>query len=185
MHACMYVCMYACIMRVLRMLCAYVFGCTYACIMRVVCMHVWLHVCWYYTCLYVCMCVCVSVLMHACVHVCMYARVYVCMHECMHAWCIRLTVLMCFVVFEFCCCDLPQLPTPLWVLFCHGCTSYACMLTCSTVCIRIMYVLSCDIHTHTPARKSYTHFILYPFVSSIDIQTGIGMGISMNGTANV
>ena len=26
---------------------------------------------------------------------------------------------------------------------------------------------SCDIHTHTPAQKSYTNFILYPFVISI------------------
>ena len=25
--------------------------------------------------------------------------------------------------------------------------------------------LSCEIHTHTPAQKSYTTFVLYPFVA--------------------
>ena len=36
-------------------------------------------------------------------------------------------------------------------------------------------ILSCDIHTHTPAQISKTNIILYPFVTSI-LQTGLGTG---------
>ena len=48
--------------------------------------------------------------------------------------------------------------------------------------ITITKLLSCAIHTHTPARKSSTNFqLLYKFV----LQTGLGMGMGINGTAHI
>ena len=39
--------------------------------------------------------------------------------------------------------------------------------------------LSCDIHSNTPAQS----IILYPFLIKYVLQTGLGMGMGMNGTA--
>ena len=40
----------------------------------------------------------------------------------------------------------------------------ACAHVCESPCPCIRAPLSCDIHTHTPARKSYTDFLRYSFV---------------------
>ena len=44
--------------------------------------------------------------------------------------------------------------------------------------------MSCDIHTHSPAQKSYANFILYHLLFEDVLQTGLGMGMGMNGTAH-
>ena len=45
--------------------------------------------------------------------------------------------------------------------------------------------LGCGIHTRTPAQKSYTNFILYPFLLLKDaLRTGLGMGMGTNVTAH-
>ena len=54
----------------------------------------------------------------------------------------------------------------------------SCVLCSVGNCWAIM-CMSCDIHTHTPARKSYTNVLLYYLL----IQTISGMGMGMNVTA--
>ena len=43
--------------------------------------------------------------------------------------------------------------------------------------------MSCDIHTHTPASKSYTNFICIHLFYQFVLQTVLGMGMGMHVTA--
>ena len=46
-------------------------------------------------------------------------------------------------------------------------------------------LVSCAIYTHTPARKSSTNFQLYYLLYKFVLQIGLGMGMSINGTAQL
>ena len=67
-----------------------------------------------------------------------------------------------------------------------------CLLSCPTPWLPAGWLpmlwdptcLSCDIHKHTPAKKNYTDFRLYPFVYESVLQTVLGMGMGMNVTAH-
>ena len=45
--------------------------------------------------------------------------------------------------------------------------------------------MSCDIHTHTPARKNYTNLQLYYLLYKCVQQTVLGLGMGVNVTAHL
>ena len=66
--------------------------------------------------------------------------------------------------------------------------TYIVLYTYIHIYIYKYFCLSCAIYTHTPARTSSTNFqlcyfaiLLYEFV----LQTGLGLGMGINGTAHI